>query len=116
MNRNMIRIAAAALAVAAGLSVTAALTTAPAYAEPTTTNELAFVTVLEDHGIITRSSEDAAIALGYQVCNGLASGLSPAKVVSIIDLPRSGYFVGASIAAFCPQYGSLPYNGRASLR
>lgn len=62
------------------------------------------------------SNESGAISLGHTVCSMIGQGHSPATVMSGIanngtqyryTYGQAGSLVGASIGAFCPQYGSL---------
>jgi len=90
------------------LSATALLTAAPASADQT---DDAFVAALEDYGIDI-NDRDTAIAHGHAVCAGLDKGQDSSflamKLMNDTKLnvsPRqAGFFVGASVAAYCPQY------------
>lgn len=74
--------------------------------------DVAFVTVLEKRGI-TATSDASLIRLGHAACVSIAKGLSPVTVAkqlyagSELSQSEAGYFVGASISAYCPQYSSL---------
>jgi hypothetical protein len=73
--------------------------------------ENAFLSALTSAGI-TYSSPVAAIAAGHLACGELDGGKTPADVAqdvmagSVLDAYHSGFFTGAAIAAFCPQYSS----------
>lgn len=55
-------------------------------------------------------SPAAAIAAAHEVCNELRRGVPPSQVASDVmgnsrlDGYHAGYFVGASMRAYCPQY------------
>lgn len=61
---------------------------------------------------INYESPDAAIHSGHLVCQRLDSGESPQQVAndimtnSHLDGYHAGYFVGVSIRAYCPKYGT----------
>lgn len=99
---------AARLAVIVGaLLLGAAGAAAIAHADTTDNN---FLAVLRSEGITDHISPSDAIAAGHMVCLRLDSGLSPTQVVNDVlnssSMPayHSGYFVGASIKFYCPQY------------
>ncbi len=94
--------------------LSAALLFAPsAAADPT---DDAFIAALENYGIDT-DGRDITIAHGHAVCAALDSGQdSGALALRLVNDPKlnistrqqGGFFVGASVAAYCPQYrGSL---------
>ena len=66
-----------------------------------------FLAALQSQGI-TYQSPEAAIAAGHLVCSELDHGETPQQVaqdvinVSNLDPFHAGYFVGASIGAYCP--------------
>jgi hypothetical protein len=74
-------------------------------------NDDEFLAALQAKGI-TYQSADAAIAAGHLVCSELDQGETPAQVAqdvinnSDLDPYHAGYFVGASIGAYCPYYSS----------
>jgi hypothetical protein len=76
-------------------------------------NDDKFIQLLISDGI-THESVPAAIGAARKVCQYLAEGMSPNEVV--IDVMNSsslpdydaGYFVGAAIRAYCPQYKPPP--------
>jgi hypothetical protein len=68
-----------------------------------------FVTALNSRGI-TFASPQAAIVAAHQVCDELDSGRASSDVAndvmqqSSLDGYHAGFFVGVSIAAFCPRH------------
>jgi hypothetical protein len=74
-------------------------------------NDNAFLGALTSKGIHFGTPEKAFIA-GHEVCDELGNGKSPAQVASTVennsdmDGYHAGFFVGASIRAYCPQYAS----------
>ena len=68
-----------------------------------------FLAALQSQGI-TYQSPEAAIAAGHLVCSELDHGETPQQVaqdvinVSNLDPFHAGYFVGASIGAYCPNH------------
>jgi Protein of unknown function (DUF732) len=68
-----------------------------------------FLAALQSHGITYRSPE-AAIAAGHLVCTELDQGQPKSQVAQDVidqtdlDPYHAGYFVGASVGAYCPQY------------
>ncbi|ULE32080.1 DUF732 domain-containing protein [Mycobacterium sp. IDR2000157661] len=96
-------IAAAAVALAAlGSAATAAATSV----------DDAFIDVISERGIAFTSA-DAAVEAGLVVCSLVDDGATPVEAAEIVDeesglsAPNAGFFVGASIASFCPEYGDL---------
>jgi uncharacterized protein DUF732 len=87
-------------------SITALLSAAPASADPA---DDAFMAALADYGI-TMSDPGAAISMARTVCAGLdrnqRSSMLAMKVMKDANLSarQSGFFVGLSVAAYCPQY------------
>ncbi|BBX65588.1 hypothetical protein MSAS_47620 [Mycobacterium saskatchewanense] len=71
----------------------------------------AFLSALKAKGIKFGSSEKALVA-AHEVCDELDNGKSPAQVASTVqsnsdlDGYHAGFFVGASIRAYCPRYAS----------
>jgi hypothetical protein len=69
----------------------------------------AFVNAAKAHGV-DFASPQAAIIAGHEVCDELDGGRQKPDVASTLmnnsnlDGYRAGFFVGASIAAFCPRY------------
>lgn len=108
MNRGD-RFAVALLLVASvffGLVLWAA---SPAKADATDT---AFIEVLDDEGI-DYPSERYAIRAGHVVCDGLDNGIGIYEMVTLLHkesalaLGESGFFVCASVGAFCPHHAHL---------
>lgn len=79
---------------------------APASADPI---DDAFLAALTKNGI-TISDRGTALSMARTVCTGLDNGQPSTalamRIVKDTDLsPRqAGYFVGVSVAAYCPQY------------
>ncbi len=69
----------------------------------------AFIAAIRAKGIKFASPEKAIIA-AHEVCTELDHGTIPPQVATIIqsnsnlDGYRAGYFVGASIRAYCPEH------------
>ncbi|GAA4540256.1 hypothetical protein GCM10023161_20860 [Mycobacterium paraffinicum] len=69
----------------------------------------AFIASLVNYGIEVRDS-DTAIAMAHRVCTGFDNNANASvlalKVKRDTDLTmrESSYFVGLSVAAYCPQY------------
>jgi Protein of unknown function (DUF732) len=76
------------------------------------TNDGKFLAVLKSEGITDHVSPAHAIEAAHTVCQKLDDGQTPAQVANDVlnssNMPayHSGYFVGASIDAYCPQYKS----------
>ena len=70
-----------------------------------------FVTAVKAKGIDFPSAQ-AAIVAGHEVCDELDLGKQKSDVAnevmtnSNLDGYRAGFFVGASVAAYCPRYRS----------
>jgi hypothetical protein len=68
-----------------------------------------FLAALQSQGI-TYQSPEAAVAAGHLVCTELDRGETSQQVaqdvinVSNLDPFHAGYFVGASIGAYCPNH------------
>jgi len=92
------------LAALAPLAATAAIARADA-------GDDAFLSALSAKGIHFGSPDKALIA-GHEVCDELGTGRSTNQVASTVmansglDGYHAGYFVGASIRAYCPKYAS----------
>ena len=90
------------------LSAAALLSAAPASADGP---DDAFVAALQNNGIDI-NDRDTAIAHGHAVCAGLDQGQDSSylalKLMNDTKLNLSsrqaGFFIGASVAAYCPQY------------
>lgn len=114
MTRTQIRNPSALLALSAACVVPAAVllgllgTTPSAHA---TATDDAFLAALTAKGINYESPE-TAIRSGHLVCQELDSGQPPQQVAndvmsnSHLDGYHAGYFVGVSIRAYCPKYGT----------
>jgi hypothetical protein len=91
---------------AVALSAAALLCAAPASADQM---DDAFVAALAKNGI-AMPDRDNAIATAHSVCAGFDKGeASTALAMGLVkdtDLSpkQAGYFVGVSVAAYCPQY------------
>lgn len=91
---------------AVALSAAALLSSAPASADQL---DDAFVGALAKDGI-AMPDRGNAIAMAHSVCDGFDKGeASTALAMRVVrDTPLSpkqaGYFVGLSVAAYCPQY------------
>jgi Protein of unknown function (DUF732) len=76
------------------------------------TNDNKFLSVLKSEGITDHVSPSHAIEAAHTVCQKLDQGMTPTQVANDVlnssNMPayHSGYFVGASIDAYCPQYKS----------
>ena len=74
-------------------------------------NDDKFVHALQSRGI-TYQSADAAIAAGHLVCTKLDQGETETQVAQDVmdntnlDPYHAGYFVGASIGAYCRQFAA----------
>ena len=96
----------------AALIAAAALLAAPCAPAPLAradANDDAFLGALQAKDIHYPSPE-AAIAAAHEVCNELRRGVAPSQVASDVmgnsrlDGYHAGYFVGASMRAYCPRY------------
>ncbi len=71
----------------------------------------AYLKVLRANGIAYESPQSAIIA-GHLVCHQLDLGKTPDQIAtdvlnsSTLDPYHAGYFVGVSVAAYCPKYAS----------
>ena len=92
------------------LSATALLSAAPASADDP--NDDAFVAALENYGIDV-NDRDTVIAHGHAVCAGFDKGKDSSYLalklvkdtkLNISSLRQAGFFIGDSVAAYCPQY------------
>jgi Protein of unknown function (DUF732) len=107
--KNTIARAITATAVVAGFAGAAFAGTAIGHA---TTMDDAFVQVLHEEGIGHNGGDAQLIAAGYEACNNLRAGrtiqqeFAAIHRVSSLDWGQSGYFVGASVAAYCPEFTS----------
>ncbi len=96
----------------AGLVMAVALLSLEAVAAPTAHADQVddtFVTAVKAKGI-NFASPEAAIIAGHEVCDELDLGRQKSDIAnevmssSNLDGYRAGYFVGASIAAYCPRH------------
>ncbi|MCV7076328.1 DUF732 domain-containing protein [Mycobacterium szulgai] len=98
------------LAVAALLASLGPLAVATAHAD---TTDDKFLAQLRAEGITDHVSAAHAIEAGHFVCVKLDNGMSPNDVANDVlnssNMPayHSGYFVGASIDAYCPRHKAL---------
>jgi hypothetical protein len=104
MSTTQVRPPIFVLAVALLGLVAAAIPTA--HADAVDTN---FLNALKSKGI-TFASSQAAIIAGHQVCDELDQGKATQDVAndvmqqSSLDGYHAGFFVGVSVAAFCPRH------------
>ena len=97
----------ATLIAAAGAAGAIGLAAPVAHAD---TNDGKFLAALKAEGITDHISPQHAIEAGHIVCQKLDAGQTPTQVAndvlnsSAMPAYQSGYFVGASINAYCPQY------------
>ena len=95
------------LVVAIALLLGALGTATAAHAD---TDDQTFLAALKSEGITDHISPAHAIEAAHSICQKLDGGETPAQVANDVlnssSMPayHSGYFVGASIRAYCPQY------------
>jgi Protein of unknown function (DUF732) len=95
------------LCVAAAVSLASLAAVGTAHADSSDTK---FLSLLQNEGITDHISNSHAIEAGHMVCTKLEQGMSPTEVASDIlnssSMPayHSGYFVGAAIEVYCPQF------------
>jgi Protein of unknown function (DUF732) len=76
------------------------------------TNDAKFIAALKSEGITDHLSPEHAIDAAHTVCQKLGAGQTPTQVAndvlnsSVMPAYHCGYFVGASIKVYCPQYAS----------
>jgi hypothetical protein len=99
----------AVCAVLLSAAVPLVAASAPASADPV---DDAFLASLANYGIDVRDS-DTAIAMAHRVCTGFDNNAN-ASVLAMkvkhdtdLSMKESSYFVGLSVAAYCPQYRGL---------
>lgn len=74
------------------------------------TNDSRFLRILQNEGITDHISPTHAIEAAHTVCDKLDGGAKPSDVATDVlnssGMPayHSGYFVGAAIKIYCPQY------------
>ncbi|OBG27172.1 hypothetical protein A5673_06710 [Mycobacterium sp. E3198] len=98
--------------MARGLGAVATLLGLAAVASPAAHADAvdnAFVTAVKNKGIQFASPQAAVIA-GHEVCDELDLGKQKPDIASEVmansglDGYHAGYFIGASVAAYCPRY------------
>jgi hypothetical protein len=73
-------------------------------------NDDKFLSILKTEGITDHVSPAHAVEAGHMVCQKLDGGASPSDVANDVvnssNMPayHCGYFVGAAIKVYCPQY------------
>ncbi|TSD95132.1 DUF732 domain-containing protein [Skermania sp. ID1734] len=105
---NRFRTIASAAAAAAIVSVSMVTGAGAAFATPDQDQQ--FINKLDSQGI-TFPSANSAISDAHVVCNKFASGNTFEDVFGMVkdanpDLSNynDGYFIGASVVVYCPQY------------
>ncbi len=74
------------------------------------TSDNKFIALLNAEGITDHISPAHAIEAGHTVCSKLDAGMKPTEVAndvlnsSTMPAYHCGYFVGAAIKVYCPQY------------
>lgn len=74
------------------------------------TNDAKFIALLNSEGITDHIAPSHAIEAAHSVCEKLEGGESPNAVATDVlnssSMPayHSGYFVGAAIKVYCPQF------------
>jgi uncharacterized protein DUF732 len=92
--------------VAVTLAVAALVFAAPASADG---NDDAFIAALENNGV-NLNDHNAAVTMGHNVCSALDKGHDESFLVldiihdTHLSARQAGYFLGVSVAAYCPQY------------
>jgi hypothetical protein len=100
-------VGAAAVASTLGLAALASAGVASASSADDT-----FVSVLRDEGIVAPSAREA-ISTGHAVCAVFDEGLSLIDAVSAVSdttglgMEDAAFFVGASVATYCPEHEEL---------
>jgi Protein of unknown function (DUF732) len=112
MTTTQLRLPIAARSLLAGLVLVVALFSAAGLAVPTAHADAVdgnFINALSSRGI-TFANPQAAIVAAHEVCDELDSGRASSDVAndvmqqSSLDGYHAGFFVGVSIAAFCPRH------------
>src|SRR5262249_1097316 len=112
MTTTQVRSPSPVRSLLAGLVLVVALLTLVEVAAPTAHADAVddnFLAALKGKGINVASPQSAIIA-GHVVCDQLDLGRQPSDVAtdvtknSNLDGYHAGFFVGASIAAFCPRH------------
>jgi hypothetical protein len=103
------------LLAACAVLIVALLAASTAHADTPADADAEFLAALSSQGI-TYASPEVIIAAGHAVCTELDRGETPSKVAhdvmnnkdvltgSNLAAHHAGFFVGASIAAYCPKY------------
>jgi Protein of unknown function (DUF732) len=105
--RITILVGAATAATGIGLAALASAATAGA-----TVADDTFITVITDQGIEPPSA-DEAISVAYDVCaviddgGDLLDAITSVSDYTDLDFENSAFFVGASIATYCPEHEAL---------
>ena len=116
MTTGQVRSPRSVRSLLAGLVLMAALPGLAAVATPTAHADAvdnAFLAAVKAKGI-NFASPQAAIVAGHEVCDELDLGKQKSDVASEVmtnsqlDGYRAGFFVGASVAAYCPRYHGSP--------
>ncbi|MGO8938216.1 MAG: DUF732 domain-containing protein [Mycobacterium sp.] len=74
------------------------------------TNDNKFIALLQSEGITDHVSPSHAIEAAHSVCSKLDGGETPTAVANDVlnssEMPayHAGYFVGAAIKVYCPQF------------
>ena len=74
------------------------------------TNDTKFIALLNSEGITDHIAPSHAIEAAHSVCSELEAGKKPDQVATEVlnnsSMPayHSGYFVGAAIKVYCPQF------------
>lgn len=82
-------------------------TVATAHAD---TKDSQFIQLLQNEGISDHISDSHAIDAAHTVCSKLTEGMTPTQVASdvlnssLMPAYHSGYFVGAAIEVYCPEF------------
>jgi uncharacterized protein DUF732 len=107
-SRSPVRSLLAGLVLVVALVCLVGVTAPAAHADAVDNN---FLSALKAKGINVASPQ-AAIIAGHEVCDELDLGRQPSDVAndvtknSNLDGYHAGFFVGASIAAYCPRHGA----------
>ncbi len=109
--RSRLRAISPGLALVAALLGLATVSAVPAAHADAVDSQ--FLNLLQAHGI-NFGSPQAAIQAAHQVCDELDAGRQKSDVAnevtgsSNLDGYHAGYFVGVSVAAYCPRHHSTP--------
>ena len=110
-NRASVLLSLAVAGPLAALALFGPLAAAPmAHADGT---DDAFVTLLQQHGILDETNQNEIVA-GHLVCRQIAAGKPEQEVATDIlsssglDGANAGYFVAIAERAYCPQYADIP--------